>query len=101
MALSLRLPSDIEHMVMAYSAREGMSKSAVIVQSIRDFFERQKPQPTAYEIYLQVMAESKARQAKNPTPDWHYLDKETRPHKIALHKAMQAKHARRQAATQT
>jgi predicted transcriptional regulator len=97
MALSLRLPSDIEQMLLAYSAREGMSKSAVIVQSIRDFFERQKPQPTAYEMYLEVMAESKAEQAKNPQKDWYLIDKETRPHKIAFHKAMQAKYARRQA----
>jgi predicted transcriptional regulator len=72
MPLSLRLPSDVEQMLLAYSAREGLSKSAVIVQSIRDFFEKQKPQPTAY-------------------------DKETRPHKIAFHQAMQAKQARRQA----
>lgn len=97
MPLSLRLPSDVEQMLLAYSAREGISKSAVIVQSIRDFFEKQKPQPTAYELYLEVMAESAARQAANPTKDWHYLDKETRPHKIAFHQAMQAKQARRQA----
>jgi predicted transcriptional regulator len=100
MALSLRLPSDIEQMIVAYSASEGVSKSSVIVQSIRDFFERQKPKPTAYEIYLEVMAESKARQAKNPQEDWYLIDKETRPHKIAMHKAIQAKHARRQAAAQ-
>lgn len=97
MPLSLRLPSDVEQMILAYSAREGISKSAVIVQSIRDFFERQKPKPTAYEIYLKVMAESKARQAKNPKDDWHQIDRETRPHKIAFHKAMQEKYARRQA----
>jgi hypothetical protein len=99
MALSLRLPSDIEQMIVAYSASEGISKSAVIMKSIRDFFERQKPQPTAYDIYLQVMAESKAEQAKNCKEDWYQIDKETRPHKIAIHKAMQAKHARRQAAS--
>jgi hypothetical protein len=76
-------------------------KLTVIVKSIRDFFERQKPQPTAYDIYLEVMAKSKARQAKNPQPDWYQIDKETRPHKIAIRKAIQAKHARRQATSLT
>ena len=93
MALSLRLPSDIENMVIAYSAREGVSKSAVIVQSIRHFFERKKPQPTAYEMYLEVMENAKNR----PVDERRQIDSETRPHKIAFYQAMQAKQARRQA----
>lgn len=89
MPISLRLPPDLETQIAGFGARQGMSKSAVIVRSIREFLDRHA-QPSALEIYEEVMqaAPDAPKAARAP---------EQRPHKLQVRDAIARKHAERSA----
>jgi hypothetical protein len=90
MPISLRLPAEIETQIASYSEREGVSKSALIVRSIKEFLAKHA-QPSAYEIYLDEMQHA-------PTDagvDAQRESAETRPTKLAVRAELRARHARR------
>jgi hypothetical protein len=96
MPISLRLPTDIEDQIAGFSARQGISKSAVIVRSIHEFLKR-NTQPSSFQIYEEVMGNrvDVSRDAKREAV-------EQRPHKILVRDAIRQKHAERSArATKT
>jgi hypothetical protein len=95
MPISLRLPSDIEMQIAGFGAREGMSKSAVIVRSIQEFLARHAA-PTAFDLYQEAMRDS------STTKDAPRQSAEQRSNKLQLREAVQRKHAQRSSrATQT
>ena len=90
MPLSLRLPADVDSQIASYSARLGLSKSAVIVRSIEEFLAK-NAQPSAYQLYLDAMDSAQ-------TPAASTVKSETRDgHKLAIQKALQRKHKERSA----
>lgn len=89
MPTSLRLPTEIESQIAGYGARQGLSKSAVIVRSIQEFLARHA-QPSAFEIYQDAM-----RQAVTPARDARRAAAEVRPLKLEVRSVFQAKHAKR------
>ena len=89
MPTSLRLPTEIESQIAGYSARQGLSKSAVIVRSIQEFLARHA-QPSSFAIYQDAM-----RQAALPARDAQRAGAERRPLKIQARDAFRAKHAKR------
>ncbi|WP_326541835.1 hypothetical protein [Pseudorhodoferax sp.] len=91
MPISLRLPPELETQIAGFSEREGMTKSAVIVRSIHEFLARHA-QPSAQEIYEQVM-----REAQDAPTDRPPRAAEQRPHKLALRESIARKHAERSA----
>ena len=101
MPISLRLPADIETRIAGFGARQGMSKSAVIVRSIQEFLARHA-QPTSFQIYEDVMrdgakanARSQRRDARIQRSDAQREAAEMRPEKIAIRDAIRRKHAAR------
>lgn len=100
MPISLRLPKDIEDQIAGYSARQGVSKSSVIVRSIHEFLNR-NAQPSSLQIYEEVMAGGvdKSGAAKS---DAKREAAEKRPHKMLVRDAIRQRHAERSAsATKT
>ncbi len=89
MPLSLRLPSEIESQIEAFSERHGLSKSAVVLRSIREFLAAHA-RPRAYDIYHAEM-EAAARLPESEVGD----RVETRPHKLRFQEAVRRKHAER------
>ena len=89
MPISLRLPSEIESQVAGFSARSGLSKSALIVRSIREFLARHA-QPTSLQIFEEAMRDSRGGQG-----DARREAAERRPHKLKLRAAIHRKHVRR------
>ena len=90
MPISLRLPVDVDSQIASYSARLGLSKSAVIVRSIEEFLAK-NAQPSAYQLYLDAMASTQtpaASTVKSTTLDGH---------KLAVQNALQRKHKARSA----
>ena len=89
MPISLRLPPEIEDQIAGFSARQGLSKSAVIVRSIHEFLAR-NAQPSSLQIYEEVMGNGvdETRDAKREAA-------EQRPHKILVRDAIRQKHAMR------
>ena len=89
MPISLRLPTEIEDQIAGFSARQGLSKSAVIVRSIREFLAR-NAQPSSLQIYEEVMREGvdESRDAKRESA-------KQRPHKMLARDAIRQKHAMR------
>ena len=59
--ISTRLPADVALPLGAYCDGEGLSKSEVIVRALREFLASHKPRPTAYELAVQVLAETKSK----------------------------------------
>ena len=57
MPISLRLSAEIKSEIAGFSARQGVSKSAVIVCTIQEFLAR-NAQPTSFQVYQEVMAEA-------------------------------------------
>lgn len=104
MPISLRLPTDIEDQIAGYSARQGISKSAVIVRSIHEFLNR-NAQPSSLQIYEEVMREAAGTSGdakKDGKSDAKREAAEQRPHKILVRDAIRQKHAVRSAkATKT
>lgn len=96
MPISLRLPLAIETMIAAFSARHGLSKSAVIVRSIEEFLARHA-QPSSLQIYEEAMRESAAAEGGNPSGDAVREGAEKRPQKLASLDAIRRKHAVRSA----
>jgi hypothetical protein len=97
MPLSLRLPPPVEAQLLEHAVRSGMSKTAIVLKSVQEFLAR-NAQPSAHEIYEEVMRKYPARddaeeQAYNTARD----ALETRPHKIKARDAARAKHAQRSA----
>ena len=87
MPISLRLPTEIEDQIAGLSARQGLSKSAVIVRSIHEFLAC-NAQPSSLQIYEEVMREGvdESRDAKREAA-------KQRPHKILVRDAIRQKHA--------
>ena len=88
MPISLRLPVDVDGQIASYSARLGLSKSAVIMRSIEEFLAK-NAQPSAYQLYLDAMAS--APTPATPSAKGKALD----GHKLAVQKALQRKHKER------
>ncbi len=95
MPISLRLPTDIEDQIAGYSARQGISKSAVIVRSIHEFLNR-NAQPSSLQIYEEVMRDG-ANKSSDVASDAKREAAEQRPHKILVRDAIRQKHAVRSA----
>ncbi len=95
MPISLRLPKDIEDQIAGYSARQGISKSAVIVRSIHEFLAR-NAQPSSFQIYEEVMRDG-ANKSGDAKSDAKREAAEQRPHKILVRYAIRQKHAERSA----
>ncbi len=91
MPISLRLPTDIEDQIASFSARQGLSKSALIVRSIREFLAR-NAQPSSLQIYDEAM-----RGWADENIDAERAAAEQRPHKILVRDAIRQKYARRAA----
>jgi hypothetical protein len=91
--ISLRLPAEIESHIAQFSARQGMSKSAVIVRSIHEFLAR-NAQPSALQIYETVMRED-TDQRTAAQRDSKRESKEHRPNKISARDVIRQKHATR------
>ncbi len=89
MPLSLRLPADIEHDLAAYGARHGVSKSALIVRSIREFLAAHT-QPSAFALYEAEMDKAALPQRAR--------GEEARPHKLRFRELVQQKRAQRSGA---
>ena len=89
MPISLRLPADVERQIAGYSARHGVSKSAVIVRSISEFLANHT-QPSSFQIYEEAM-----REERNQRDDAKRESAEQRPHKIKAHAVLRGRHARR------
>ena len=93
MPISLRLPADIETQIAGFSARLGLSKSAVIVRSLQEFLARHA-QPSSLQIYEEAMG------ATQDAPGLAKSDEkneaaEQRPHKLQARVAIRRKHAQR------
>lgn len=95
MPISLRLPTEIEDQIAGFSARQGISKSAVIVRSIHEFLNR-NAQSSSLQIYEEVMngSNDKSGDAKS---DAKREAAEQRPHKILARNAIRKKFAERSA----
>lgn len=116
MPISLRLPADIESQIAGYSARAGVSKSALIVRSIQEFLARHT-QRSSLQIYEEAMhaAERRERQSRpaaggsgsagadgadgadGAVGDAQREVAEQRPHKLQIREALRRKHAARSA----
>ena len=95
MPISLRLPTDIENQIAGFSARQGLSKSAVIVRSIHEFLAR-NAQPSSLQIYEEAMRVG-ADASNNAKSDAKREAAEKRPRKILVRDAIRKKHAVRSA----
>ena len=91
MPISLRLPAEIEGQIAGFSARQGVSKSAVIVRSIHEFLAR-NAQPSSLQIYEAVMREGGDERSAAES-DSKRESSEQRPNKIAVRDAIRQKHA--------
>ncbi len=100
MPISLRLPVEVEKQIAGYSARHGVSKSAVIVRSISEFLANHA-QPSSFQIYEEAMREAQVESSAGKSD----LKREAagrRPRKIKVREAIRGKHAlRSKRATQT
>jgi hypothetical protein len=94
MPISLRLPTDIETQIASFSARQGVSKSAVIVRSIQEFLAK-NAQPSSFEIYEKAMRASATPDAKTLRSDAQRELAEQRPVKLQVRDALRRKHAQR------
>ena len=89
MPISLRLPPELETQIAGFGAREGISKSAVIVRSIQEYLARHA-QPSALQIYEDVMRDAQDAPEVARAP-------EQRAHKLQARDAIARKHAERSA----
>lgn len=91
MPISLRLPPELEAQIAGFGARQGLTKSAVIVRSVHEFLAR-NAQPSAFEIYEEVM-----REAESDPPNAPPRAPERRANKLKVRDAIARKHAERSA----
>ena len=96
MPISLRLPAEIEARIAGFGARQGLSKSAVIVRSIQEFLVRHT-QPSSFQVYNDVMQAGGTTDAETRKSDARREAAEQRALKLASHEAMRRKHAARSA----
>ena len=96
MPISLRLPADIETRIAGFGARQGMSKSAVIVRSIQEFLARHG-QPSSFQVYEGVMRDGDAAGLRTRKSDARREAAEPRPLKLASRAAIRRKLAARSA----
>jgi predicted DNA-binding protein len=88
MPISLRLPTELEAQLAGLSARQKVSKSALIVRSIKEFLS-QHTTPSSQEIYEQaIRGAGAAHESKNQRT-------ELRQHKSAVRDAVLQKAAQR------
>ncbi len=100
MPISLRLPVEVEKQIAGYSARHGVSKSAVIVRSIAEFLTNHA-QPSSFQIYEEAMREAQVESSAGKS-DSKREAAGRRPRKIKVREAIRGKHAlRSKRATQT
>ncbi len=96
MPISLRLPATTETMIADFGARHGLSKTAVIVRSIQEFFAAHA-QASSLQIYEAAMRESAAADSRSPARDAPRAGAEKRPRKLAIGEEIRRKHATRSA----
>ena len=89
MPISLRIPTEIEDQIAGFSARQGLSKSAVIVRSIHEFLAR-SAQRSSFQISEKVM-----RDGVDESNDAKREATGQRPHKILVRDAIRQKHVTR------
>ena len=90
MPRTLRLPPGLESRLDEYAAQQGISKSEVIIRSVRKFL-AVHAKSGAYQIYLDVMRKSGTMErSEDPA-------KETRHHKLAVREAFRRKYETRSA----
>ena len=99
MPISLRLSDELESQITGFGARQGLSKSAVIVRSIQEFLARNS-QPTSLQIYQDAMRDVLKGELKPDSQkvrnDAIRTAAEVRPHKLQVREAIRSKHAKRQ-----
>ena len=99
MPISLRLPNELESQITGFGARQGLSKSAVIVRSIQEFLAR-NAQPTSLQIYQDAMRDALKGEfepdSQHERNDALRAGAEVRPHKLQVRKAIRSKQAKRQ-----
>jgi hypothetical protein len=88
MPISLRLPAELEAQLAGLSARQKVSKSALIVRSIKAFL-LQHTTPSSQEIYEQAMHNISTMDDNKDRP------MEQRAHKLAVREAVLRKAAQR------
>ena len=98
MPLSLRLPQSVEDELSEMSVRLGVTKTAVVMQSIREFL-KLHARPSAQQIYSEIMAELDHREKLTkqlPTSDVNRklerTSKVPRPHKVRVREAIAKAH---------
>ena len=98
MPISLRLPAEVESQIAGYSARLGVSKSAVIVRSIQEFLARHI-QPSSLQLYEKAMRAAGVGASDDQSGlvnrDTRREAAEKRPHKLQVREALRRKHAGR------
>ena len=94
MPISLRLPADIEARIAGFGARQGLTKSAVIVRSIQEFLARHA-QPSSFQVYEAVMRDGDTADANTRISDAGRVAAEQRALKLASREAIRRKHAAR------
>ncbi len=94
MPISLRLPDDIETQIAGFSARQGLTKSAVIVRSIQEYLAKHA-QPSSFEIYGEVMRGAAKLDDHTVQKDALREAAELRALKQQARDAMRRKHAER------
>lgn len=93
MPISLRLSPDLETQIAEFGERLGLSKSAVIVRSIREFLANHA-QPSSSQIYEEVMQGMYAA-PESVSADAVRENAEQRAHKLRVRTAIRRKHEER------
>ena len=96
MPISIRQPADVEARIARFAARQGISKSAIVLRSIREFLDRHA-QPSSFQIYEAVMRDCAMEAAGRLHVDARRESAERRPLKLASRAAIHRKHAARAA----
>ena len=94
MPISLRLPADVETQIAGFGARQGLSKSAVIVRSIQEYLAKHA-QPASFEIYEDAMRDAAKAGTSTEQKDARREAADQRPLKQQARDAIRRKHAER------
>ena len=73
MTLSVRLESDLERQLQAYSTDVGLSKSEIVKQSLEAFFATRVPKKSAYELGKHLFGRYGSGQSDVSQNRRHYL----------------------------
>ena len=96
MPISLRLPADTETSIADFGARHGLSKTAVIMRSIREFLVAHA-QASSLQLYEDAMRENAVADSRSLARNAAHDSAEKRPRKLAIRDAIHRKHANRSA----